>query len=75
LLTKVKNGIIGSAIGLGNLWRFPFVCYENGGGTFLIAYFIALFTAGIPILLLELGIGHKFRLAAPGAFKKVDKRL
>lgn len=66
---------IGSAIGLGNLWRFPFVCYENGGGTFLIAYFIALFTAGIPILLLELGIGHKFRLAAPGAFKKVDKRF
>ena len=66
---------IGSAIGLGNLWRFPFKCYENGGGAFLVAYFIALFTAGIPILLLEFGLGHKFKLAAPSAFKKVGKKF
>ena len=66
---------IGSAIGLGNIWRFPYVTYENGGGAFLVAYFICLFMAGIPLLMLEFSIGHKYNQAAPGAFKKVSKRL
>ncbi len=66
---------IGSAIGLGNIWRFPYVTYENGGGAFLVAYFICLFLAGIPLLMLEFSIGHKYNQAAPGAFKKISKRL
>ena len=62
---------IGSAVGLGNIWRFPGVAYENGGGAFLIPYLIALLTAGIPILFLDYAIGHRFRGAAPTAFRRL----
>jgi len=50
---------IGSAVGLGNIWRFPYVAYENGGGAFVIPYLIALLTAGIPFLFLDYAIGHR----------------
>jgi len=59
---------IGSAVGLGNIWRFPGVAYENGGGAFLIPYIVALITAGIPILFLDYAIGHRFRGSAPRSF-------
>ena len=62
---------IGSAIGLGNIWRFPFKCYESGGGAFLIAYLIAMLSAGIPLMILELSFGHHFKLAAPLSFSKI----
>jgi len=65
---------IGSAVGLGNVWRFPYVCYENGGGAFLIPYFVALFTAGIPLMILELSVGHWARSAPPKMFKKIGKK-
>lgn len=64
---------IGSAVGLGNIWRFPGVAYENGGGAFLIPYLIALLTAGIPILFLDYALGHRFRGAAPTAFRRVGR--
>ncbi|MFV0405331.1 MAG: sodium-dependent transporter [Propioniciclava sp.] len=56
---------IGSAVGLGNIWRFPYVAYENGGGAFVIPYLVALLTAGLPFLLLDYALGHKFRGSAP----------
>lgn len=59
---------VGSAVGLGNIWRFPYVAYENGGGAFFIPYLFALLTAGIPILIMEFTIGQKYRGSAPLSF-------
>ncbi|WP_131104251.1 sodium-dependent transporter [Ornithinimicrobium sufpigmenti] len=64
---------IGSAVGLGNIWRFPGVAYENGGGAFLIPYLVALLTAGIPILFLDYAIGHRYRAAAPLAYRRMAR--
>lgn len=62
---------VGSAVGLGNIWRFPGVAYENGGGAFLIPYLVALLTAGIPILWLDYAVGHRFRGSAPTSFRRI----
>lgn len=66
---------IGSAVGLGNIWRFPGVAYESGGGAFLIPYVIALLTAGIPILFLDYAVGHRFRGSPPLALRRLAGRV
>lgn len=65
---------VGSAVGLGNIWRFPAEAYENGGGAFFIPYLFALLTAGIPILIMEFTLGHKYRGSAPLTFRRLNKR-
>jgi len=66
---------VGSAVGLGNLWGFPYKLYSYGGGAFLIPYITAMFCIGIPMLILEFSLGHFTQRAAPDAFKKANKKL
>lgn len=61
---------IGSAVGLGNIWRFSYMAYENGGGAFLVPYFFALLVAGIPLIILEFGVGHRFKGSPALAFSR-----
>ncbi|KGF02203.1 sodium-dependent transporter [Actinomyces sp. S4-C9] len=65
---------IGSAIGLGNIWRFPGVAYSNGGGAFILPYLIALLFVGIPVLFLDYSLGHKYRGSAPLTFKRLHSK-
>ncbi len=64
---------IGSAVGLGNIWRFPYVSYENGGGAFFIPYLVALMTAGFPLLFLDYVVGQKYKGAPPTAYRRLVK--
>lgn len=66
---------IGSAIGLGNIWRFPYIAASNGGGAFLVPYLFALLTAGIPILILEFAIGHKIKSSPAGVFGRINGKM
>jgi NSS family neurotransmitter:Na+ symporter len=65
----------GSAVGLGNIWRFPYLAAENGGGIFLVVYIILAVTFGFALMSAEILIGRKTGLSPIEAFKKLDKRF
>ena len=63
-----------SAVGLGNLWRFPTLAAKYGGGMFILTYFVLAFTFGISLLLLETALGRKTKQSVIGAYSALDKR-
>lgn len=67
--------MIGSAVGLGNIWRFPYLYYTNGHGTFLIPYIIAVLIVGLPFILLESSVGLKFKESIINSYQKVNNKL
>ena len=67
--------MIGSAVGLGNIWRFPNVLYSNGGGSFMIPYIVSLFLLGISFVLVEYAVGFKFKKSIARILYSVSKKL
>lgn len=66
---------IGSAVGLGNAWRFPGLAAKHGGGSFLLVYLVALFAIGIPLLMMEISIARKLHKGAGEAMRGVNKKM
>ena len=67
--------MIGAAVGLGNIWRYSYVVYSNGGGTFFIPYLIAILIMGIPFLVLEYGIGFRHKDSFSNILKSINPKL
>ncbi len=65
----------GSAVGLGNLWRFPYLAAKYGGGIFILVYLLLAVTLGFTLMITEVAIGRKTGISAIGAFEKLDKRF
>lgn len=67
--------MIGAAVGLGNIWRYSYVVYSNGGGTFFIPYLVAILIMGIPFLVLEYGIGFRHKDSFSNILKSINPKL
>lgn len=65
---------VGSAVGLGNAWRFPGLAAKHGGGAFLLVYIAAMLIIGIPMLMMEISVGRKTRVGTPGAMRAMNKK-
>jgi NSS family neurotransmitter:Na+ symporter len=64
----------GSAVGLGNIWKFPYITGENGGGAFVLVYLVCIFLVGLPIMLAEFTLGKKASLNPVGAFSAIKPK-
>lgn len=63
------------AVGLGNVWRFPYLCQMYGGGSFLVPYIIMLIVEGMPLMYLELAVGQRMRQGSIGAWRTISPYL
>ena len=66
--------MIGSAVGLGNIWRYPYILYSNGGGAFYIPYLVAILVLAIPFLILEYGTGYHYSSSFAKAIKTISAK-
>ena len=73
-LTEYYLCTLGYAVGYGSLWRFPYLVYENGGGAFLIPYFLFVIILCFPLFYLETSLGQCLRTSVTGVFEKIDKK-
>lgn len=64
----------GCAIGIGNVWKFPYLVGENGGGLFVLLYFIFLLIMGVPVMTMEFAIGRKSRKSGAEGFREIEKK-
>ena len=62
----------GCAIGCGNVWKFPWMCGENGGGIFVLVYLLFLLIMGLPVMIMEFSVGRASQASPIGAFKKLE---
>lgn len=66
---------VGFSVGLGNVWRFPYLCHQNGGGAFMLLYVFLLVTVGVPLFFMELAAGQSIRQGSIGVWKHISPKL
>ncbi|XP_046703392.1 solute carrier family 6 member 16b [Silurus meridionalis] len=66
---------VGFSVGLGNVWRFPYLCHQNGGGAFLLLYVVLMVVVGVPLFFLELAVGQSIRQGSIGVWRHISPKL